>query len=194
VTDEDPVAAKRAWRRQLLAARRARTPEAVTAAGPVLARRVLALPECRNATCVACYVALSGEPPTEPLLAALIERGTRILLPRQGASALDFVDWDGGPLGPGGHGTQAPVYGPVRPLADARLVVTPALAVDALGVRLGRGGGGYDRALAHAAVGALVVALLWDGELVTRLPVEPHDRAVAAVISPARTLRLPQQP
>lgn len=184
------VAAKRTWRRQLLAARRALAPEVVAGAGPALAQRVLALPEARGATCVAGYVELPGEPPTGALLAALLDRETRVLLPRQAAVALDFVEWDGGPLGAGGHGTRAPAHGSVRPLSDAQIVVTPALAVDQRGVRLGRGGGGYDRALAHTATGALVVALLWDGELVARLPAEPHDRPVAAVVSPTRTVRL----
>ena len=187
------IAAKLTWRRQLLAARRALAPEVVAGAGPALAQRVLALPEARGATCVAGYVELPGEPPTGALLAALLDRETRVLLPRQpavGTVALDFVEWDGGPLGAGGHGTRAPAHGSVRPLSDAQIVVTPALAVDQRGVRLGRGGGGYDRALAQAAAGALVVALLWDGELVARLPAEPHDRPVAAVVSPARTARL----
>ena len=188
--EADAVAAKRTWRRQLLAARRALAPEVVAGAGPALAQRVLALPEARGATCVAGYVELPGEPPTGALLAALLDRETRVLLPRQAALALDFVEWDGGPLGAGGHGTRAPAHGSVRPLSDAQIVVTPALAVDQRGVRLGRGGGGYDRALAHTATGALVVALLWDGELVARLPAEPHDRPVAAVVSPTRTVRL----
>ncbi|MGZ4619851.1 MAG: 5-formyltetrahydrofolate cyclo-ligase [Frankiaceae bacterium] len=194
MTDGDPVAIKRAWRRRLLAARRARSPEEIAAAGPPLARRVLALAEGRNVACVAGYVALPGEPPTVPLLAALLDRGTRVLLPRLAAADLEFVEWDGGPLGAGGQGTRAPVHGTVRPLSAAQLVVAPALAADQRGVRLGRGGGGYDRALAQTATDALVVALLWDGELVAQLPAEPHDQPVAAVVSPTRTVHLPRPP
>ena len=194
MADADPVASKRAWRRGLLATRRARSPAAIAGAGPPLARRVLALAESRNVTCIAGYVALPGEPPTAPLLAALLDRGVRVLLPRQAAEGIEFVEWDGGPLGAGGHGTRAPVRATVRPLSDAQLVVAPALAVDGRGVRLGRGGGGYDRALAQAAADALVVALLWDGELVARLPAEPHDQPVAAVVSPTRVVHLPRPP
>ena len=90
MTDGDPVAIKRAWRRRLLAARRARCPEEVAGAGPALARRVLALAEARNVTCVAGYVELPGEPPTAPLLAALLDRGTRVLLPRLAAAGSRF--------------------------------------------------------------------------------------------------------
>jgi 5-formyltetrahydrofolate cyclo-ligase len=66
------------------------------------------------------------------------------------------------------------------------LVVVPALAVDRAGHRLGRGGGSYDRALSRTH--AEVIALLHDGEAVTALPVEPHDRPVSAFVTPGRGL------
>jgi 5-formyltetrahydrofolate cyclo-ligase len=62
-------------------------------------------------------------------------------------------------------------------------VVVPALAVDRRGVRLGRGGGSYDRALTRAA--GLTVALLYDGETVEELPAEEHDVPVKAVVTPS---------
>ena len=42
---------------------------------------MLGLPELAGATCVAAYVARSGEPETAPLLAELGRRGVRVLLP-----------------------------------------------------------------------------------------------------------------
>lgn len=74
----------------------------------------------------------------------------------------------------------------------ADLVIVPALAVDRTGVRLGRGGGSYDRALARVKAGTPVIALLHDGELAHTLPAEPHDQRVTAVITPETgMLRLP---
>jgi 5-formyltetrahydrofolate cyclo-ligase len=76
-------------------------------------------------------------------------------------------------------------------VASADLVIVPALAVDARGNRLGRGGGGYDRALARVGPAVPVVALLHDGELVGRVPAEPHDRPVPMAALPSRgVLRL----
>ena len=66
----------------------------------------------------------------------------------------------------------------VDAVAEADLVVVPALAVGADGTRLGRGGGSYDRALARVPAGRPVVALLYDGELLPDVPAEPHDRRV----------------
>ena len=95
---------------------------------------------------------------------------------------------------PGPKGTAeatGPRLGP-HALADATLVVVPALAVDRRGVRLGKGGGSYDRALATVPPGVPVIALLYDDELRDRLPAEPHDRPVTAVITPSAGLvRLP---
>jgi 5-formyltetrahydrofolate cyclo-ligase len=79
---------------------------------------------------------------------------------------------------------------PAVGLAD--LVVVPALAVDRAGVRLGRGGGSYDRALARTRPDALLVALLYQGELVDALPTEPHDARVDVAILPETGIaRLP---
>ena len=61
----------------------------------------------------------------------------------------------------------------------------PALAVARNGIRLGRGGGYYDRALQHARPGAVLVALVFDDEFVDELPTEPHDRRVTAVVTPS---------
>ena len=77
-----------------------------------------------------------------------------------------------------------PVGSRVDAVARADLVVVPALAVDRYGFRLGRGGGSYDRALARVSASTLTVALLHDGELLDRLPAEPHDRPVRAVVTP----------
>jgi 5-formyltetrahydrofolate cyclo-ligase len=140
---------------------------------------------------VAAYVSVGSEPGTGPLLAALRGR-TRVLLPVLLSDG--DLDWaaDDGRLVPAGRGLREPAGPRLGPAAVARcgLVVVPALAVDRAGARLGRGAGCYDRALARAT--GLVVALLHDGELVERVPAEPHDLPVDAVVTPATgLLRLP---
>jgi 5-formyltetrahydrofolate cyclo-ligase len=69
-------------------------------------------------------------------------------------------------------------------------VIVPALAVDRRGVRLGRGGGSYDRALSRVPVGTPIVAALYDGELLDALPADPHDVRVTGVATPAGLVRL----
>src|SRR5262249_32719595 len=86
------------------------------------------------------------------------------------------LSWRGrfvaGRSGGGRYGLLEPA-GPrlgVDAVASADVIIAPGVAVAADGVRLGRGGGSYDRALARAAPPALVVVPLYDGEVVDSLP------------------------
>ncbi|MCK9893093.1 5-formyltetrahydrofolate cyclo-ligase [Frankia sp. AgB32] len=158
--------------------------------GPAaLAARILRLPEVASAQCVAGYVGLPGEPDLGDLLTRLLAQGTRVLLPTLRADLdLDFRAHVG-TLVPGALGTrEPPAAAPPGDLAEAGAVIVPALAVDHAGRRLGRGGGSYDRALQRAA-GAAVIAVIYDQELLDRVPSEPHDRSVDIIVTPSRTLR-----
>lgn len=68
-------------------------------------------------------------------------------------------------------------------LDDCDLIVVPALAVDATGMRLGKGAGYYDRALAGRSTPT--AAVVFDDELVDAVPHDPHDVPVDAVITPS---------
>ncbi|HVM28000.1 MAG TPA: 5-formyltetrahydrofolate cyclo-ligase [Mycobacteriales bacterium] len=178
------AAEKAIVRRAVLARRRARPDAARQRAGHDLARALA--PLVQQARTVAAYAALPGEPPTAPLLEALA--GRSVLLP-----VLDDdgdLDWAaaGAPLAPGVRGTRHPA-GPRLgrdALAGCDLVVVPALSVDRRGVRLGRGGGAYDRALRRAR--GLVVALVFDDEVVDRLPEDAHDVRIDACATPGAGL------
>jgi 5-formyltetrahydrofolate cyclo-ligase len=52
-------------------------------------------------------------------------------------------------------------------------------------MRLGRGGGSYDRALGRVPVGTLTCTLLFEGEIVDRVPADEHDRPVTAAVTPS---------
>jgi 5-formyltetrahydrofolate cyclo-ligase len=75
---------------------------------------------------------------------------------------------------------------PESAVADASLVLVPALAVDRCGVRLGRGRGFYDRSLAGRDPQARLVAVVRDDEFVDELPSEPHDVRMTHALTPKR--------
>ncbi|MFL6099512.1 MAG: 5-formyltetrahydrofolate cyclo-ligase [Actinomycetales bacterium] len=178
-------------RRQALA----RRATADLSTGAALRDAVLALPELSTATCVTAYVARMAEPDTAPLIDELHRRGTRVLLP----VLLPDLDLDWAPDDGERHrssvhrGLTEPTGTPLGrdAIAEADVVLAPALAVDRSGVRLGYGGGCYDRALTRIRPGTLVVALLHEGELRDEpLPAEDHDRRVDAVALPSGVVRI----
>jgi 5-formyltetrahydrofolate cyclo-ligase len=188
---------KKALRTRLLAGRAAMSPEERGAAASALASSALALVSAAGAGTVACYVSMGSEPGTRPLLDALRADGVRVLLPvLLPDNDLDWAAYEGADgLAPARLGLLEPTGARLGPnaVSAADVVLLPGLAVDpATGVRLGRGGGSYDRVLARlAACGspARLVTLLFDAELVPDLPAEAHDRPVDAVVTPQRTLR-----
>jgi len=155
---------------------------------------LLATPEVLTARCVAAYVSVGREPGTGPLLEALRKRGVLVLLPVLLADGdLDWVAYEGPhALAPVARGLLEPVGDAlgVEAVLEADVVLVPGVAVDPSGMRLGRGGGSYDRVLtrvlARRARPPLTCVLLHDGEVVdTALPREPHDAQVAAVATPS---------
>ncbi|MGN9764730.1 5-formyltetrahydrofolate cyclo-ligase [Micromonospora sp. SD12] len=188
--------AKREARAAVLARRRALgAPRRADAAGRVQAELVALVRRLRPPRMTA-YVPVGSEPggPDLPaVLHAALPPGGELLLPvLRDDLDLDWAAWIGpDDLVAAGRGMREPA-GPRlgrAAVAGAALVVVPALAVDRRGLRLGRGGGSYDRALARVPAATLTVVPLHDGELVAALPAEPHDRPVRAVVTPAEGLR-----
>lgn len=173
-------------RTRLLARRRQRPAEERAAAADALTRALLG--GLAGARTVAAFVPDETEPGAGVLPAACARLGTRVLLPVVPATGRE-LRWavDTGRLAPGRFGLLEPTGPRLEPAAigEADVVVVPALAVARDGARLGRGGGYYDRALPLARDDAVLVALVFDDELVDALPVEPHDRRVTAVVTPS---------
>jgi len=179
---------KAALRSRLLAARAELTAEQRTAAGRAIRDALLERPEVQMAGTIAAYYSVGTEPDTRGLLFALWKRGSYVLLPLLRPDGdLDWASYEGPEsLVPGPRGLLEPGEPPRGPGAVARadVVLAPALAVDRAGNRLGRGGGSYDRALARVGPLVPLIALVYDAELLDRVPAEPHDVKVRAAVSP----------
>lgn len=186
--------AKIALRDQLVTARRRRSLLEIGEAARAIAEHLLATPEVRRAATVAAYVAMGQEPGTGPLVDRVRGAGRHVLLPvLLPGNDLDWARYTGpDDLVPARLGLLEPPGARlgVDAIATADVVLVPALAVDRTGLRLGRGGGSYDRALARVPVGTFVCALLFEDELLEAVPAAPHDRRVNAVVSPAGLTRL----
>ena len=182
--DSPELVIKKATLRTVLLARRAaRSPEERAAAARSLAAALAS--RLADVAVVAAYVPTAEEPGHDRLPGALPGRVLLPVVPARGRE-LSWAEYDGR-LVAGRFGLQEPAGErlPATALARADVVVVPALAVATDGTRLGRGGGYYDRALAHARADAVLVAAVFDDELLEALPAGAHARRVTAVVPPS---------
>lgn len=137
---------------------------------------------CAEALPIACYVSRVDEPPTEELRVRLLAAGAELLLPRIETDNLVWIretpqtEWVTNRwhiAEPAGSPDHSP---PV-------VWIIPGLAVDIDGYRLGQGGGYYDRALDGVHDDALIVAILFEDEVVEEVPREEHDHRVDVVVT-----------
>lgn len=159
----------------------------------LLRSRVLDAAPLPAGAVVAGYWPMRGEIDVLPLLAALAERGQVTALPAviERKAPLVFRRWaTGDPLEDGLYGTRHPVAAAeeVRPVC----LLVPLLAFDRRGIRLGYGGGFYDRTLAALRASGPVVAvgIAYAGQEVESLPAEDHDERLDWVVTEKEVIRI----
>ena len=188
------TAGKAALREQLLAARRSVADEIRAAEARDLADHAAGM--VRSGSTVCAYVPVGAEPGSMEMLDVLMQQADRVLLPVARTSgddtplALQWGEYRPGQLVTARFGLlePAPPWLPPAALAEASLMLVPALAVDRSGVRLGRGRGFYDRSLAHRDAPSRLVAVVRDDEVLDELPCEPHDVRMTHALTPRRGL------
>jgi len=151
--------------------------------------RLLDLPRVIGVRTALVYSSTPEEIDPVAAVRELRARGVRVVYPRvEGPGVLALHEIDGeseleesffGILEP--H-PQAP---PVEP-HEVDLVIVPGVAFDSHGGRVGYGGGFYDRLL-NRMPHAYTVGICFDGQLVERVPVEPHDKTLDAIVTPTVT-------
>jgi len=155
------------------------------------AERLLGLPEFDGARVVLAYAASPEELDPAPAVAALRERGIIVAYPRveaPGVLGLHRVD-DERDLVSGMFGIRQPAENAPRVgRGQVDVVIVPGVAFDRSGMRLGYGGGYYDRLLPTLPPHALHVGYAYDEQLVDELPAEEHDVHVDLVVTPTQVL------
>ena len=147
------------------------------------------LDEVRGAGTVLLFYAFGSEVPTAGISERFLRAGSRVLLPYLDEAGMEAAEVRGDePTHPTSYGPREPAR---RVAVDPRtvdLVITPGLAFDARGHRLGYGGGHYDRYFARLGPSALRVGVAFSVQLVDEVPTEPSDRPVDVVVTDAGVL------
>jgi 5-formyltetrahydrofolate cyclo-ligase len=181
VTPKDEI------RRALRARLRALSPGEREAAAREIARGVWELPEVAGAGVLLLYASLPEEVPTDEVAREALRRGITVVYPRcvmgsreMTLHALERLE----ELTAGSYGIREPH--PACPLVavgeiDAALV--PGLGWDRAGGRIGRGAGYYDRLFADPGWRAFRCGVFFAAQEVPRLPVDPWDAPLDAVVT-----------
>jgi len=129
---------------------------------------------------VGLYWPLSGEVDLTPLrFDVLDELGVTAALPVADIEGnLTYRAWSAAPLTQDGCGIPAPLDQPDLHPKQLSLLLVPALAVDQMGIRLGYGGGYYDRLRCREAWNEVPAFVVIPGACVSvkPLPADPWDR------------------
>ncbi len=142
-------------------------------------------------TIVSVYHPIRGEADTASLMEALAGAAfiTALPLTLGREEPLRFHLWrPGDPLARGNWNIPEPL--PSAPLAKPDILFVPLAAFDRRGFRLGYGAGFYDNALARlrAQKPILAIGVAFGVQQVERVPCEPHDQRLDAIITENETL------
>lgn len=186
---ENPVDRK-ALRSELLARRQAleQRPSRDAAIAAALQSRLRGLkPEC-----VGAYCATRGEFDPLPALTALCAEhaGLSLALPvvDTASRGMRFVAW-----APGQALREGP-YGILEPADTSRTVdpgtlLLPCVGFVEIGLRLGYGGGYYDRLLPRLRPDCVRIGLAFEEQVFEAVPCDDHDQPVQVLVTPERVLR-----
>ena len=184
---------KQRIRQQVRATLAAMTPQTEAAKSALACRAVAGLDEFAGARVVMAYLEIPHEVATVDLLSAAWADDKIVLVPRIVPHSRQMLALPIRSLDAGIELTQRvlrePAAGEPWPVEQIDLIVTPGLAFDRAGNRLGRGGGYYDRFLALPGMRAVTCGLAFAEQMVDDVPTGPHDLPMDMIVTDADVIR-----
>ncbi len=179
---------KRALRAVLRARRRQLARGEVLRAGAAVWERLQALPCYIGTAALIAYIASENEVPTEQVLADSTRAGRPIYLPK--GRRPHFVRWGlGEPLIPGPWGVVEPLSGSSLGPGASAVALIPVVGWSEQGLRLGRGGGFYDRVFDTETAGIVRIGLAYEFQYCAELRPDPWDASLDYVITEQRVVQ-----
>lgn len=187
--------AKRAIRQRMRTLRRALPEQARRERSRALCEQVLASTEFCAAKSVGLFAPLPSEVDVAPLEAAARSRGMQVYYPfmdpKPGGYTTGFrrLDASAQLVSRARSFLEPPPDAPTAARGDLDVIVVPAVALAADGMRLGFGSGFYDATLPDFCPPALAMGVAFDFQLLAELPSEEHDQRVQIIVTDRRLLR-----
>ena len=178
---------KRLLRQTMLEKRQRLSAYAQDAAAVSVARHFADHPILAFTSSFSGYISMRGEIDTMPIFRIMARTQKPTALPRMEprTKLLHFRQWrETDPLEIGAFNVREPLAGALAIIPA--LVLVPTLAFDARGVRLGYGGGWYDRTmdtLRQHSTPPLFVGVAHSIQELPELPLEPHDQFLDGILT-----------
>ena len=178
-------------RQQMKRARLALTPAEREHANKQLTRNLLALTALHRCTSIGMYLPFRGEADCMKLLASEKLRKKRVFLPVLAKNHLRFAElFSDSDMRPNRYGILEPVHSHsdlVNP-TDLNIVLTPLVAFDSKGNRIGMGAGFYDRSFAFRKRRRkwrkpLLIGVAYDFQRVDKIHPAPWDVPLDGVVT-----------
>ena len=181
---------KQELRTKMLAMRRALSSDIIEEWSVGLANQIISLREYKTAKRIMAFLAMKGEANLDRFIRYALQEGKEIYIPvckqNREMDAGRLTDMNGlqkGAMGlrniPAGYDISCP--------EDLDLVFIPAVACSYEHERLGMGAGYYDRFLSRIPHEKRV-AVIWDFQIESSIPVEPHDEKIAKIVTEKRII------
>ena len=141
----------------------------------------------KNASVVMLYLPLPHEVDTTPVILTAWQKGKTVAVPKiswqqRHMLPVEITSLESG-FSTGESGLKNPITGVPTPIEDIDVVVTPGLAFDKEGNRLGRGGSFFDRFFGSKGLHAIKIGFAFSQQRTEDIPTEDHDMKVDMVIT-----------
>ncbi len=150
-------------------------------------RKLVATEHFKNASVVMLYLSMPHEVDTTYIILHAWQQEKVVAVPKVSWQQRHMIPVEINSLETGitieQYGLRNPTTGLPMPIEEIDLVVTPGLAFDRKGNRLGRGGAYYDRFLASKQLRAKKIALVFNQQIADTVPMEDHDIPVDMIVT-----------
>lgn len=136
----------------------------------------------REAKCIALFVSMQDEVSTLDALQSWSEMGKRIVVPRVEGDIMRFYDYSPERMQIGAFGIMEPTSNDEILAKEIDLIIVPARAFTLSGIRLGRGGGFYDKYMSQPSFRAYKIGIAYKCQIFDSLPHAEHDIMVDKVV------------